>query len=156
MRTRLTALILFLVLRIGLQALSAGHANNLVDGSLGTAAFVATTTPIRNRLMTANGSGTANGTEVVTGGGYTSGTGAPSVTFAASATVSTNAQAASNSAITVTNYPRAETVVGVEEWDSAGTPIRKHWGALTASKTMAAGDTFSISSGSLTVALAIA
>jgi hypothetical protein len=47
----------------------------------------------------------------------------------------------------------AVTVVGVELWDSAGTPARKWWGALTASKTLNSGDTFSIASGSLTAAL---
>lgn len=128
-------------------AVVAAHAANLVDGSLGTAAFVASTAPIRCRLMTANGSATAAGTELATSGGYTSGTGAPSVTFAAAST--TTGTAASNSAVTVTNMP-ATTVVGVELWDSAGTPLRKWWGALTASKTTNAGDTFSIASASLT------
>lgn len=126
------------------------HGANLVDGSLGTAAFVATTGPLRCRFMTANGSGTANGTELSTSGGYTSGTGAPSLTFA-SANTST-ATAASNSAVNVTNMPAA-TIVGVELWDSAGTPKRKWWGALAASKTTNSGDTFSIASGSLTAAL---
>lgn len=130
--------------------LDLAHAANLVDGSLGTAAFVATTAPIRCRLMTANGSGTANGTELATSGGYTSGTGAPTVTFA-SANTST-ATAASNAAVNVTNMP-ATTIVGVELWDSAGTPKRKWWGSLSASKTTNSGDTFSIASGSLTAAL---
>ena len=127
-------------------ALDQTTANNLVDGSLGTAAYVATTTPIRCRLMTANGSASANGTELATSGGYTAATGAPSVTFAAASAGS----ASSNAAVTVTNMP-ATTVVGVELWDSAGTPKRKWWGALSASKTTNAGDTFTIASGSLTV-----
>lgn len=126
-------------------ALDQTHANNIIDASLGTASFVATTAPIRSRYMTANGSATANGTELTTSGGYTSGTGAPSLTFAAASAAS----AASNSAVTTTNMP-ATTVVGVELWDSAGTPKRKWWGALTASKTTNAGDTFTIPSGSLT------
>jgi len=131
-----------------MAALNQAHANNLIDGSLATAAFTASTAPIRCRLMTANGTATAAGTELATSGGYTSGTGAPSVTFAAAASGS----AASNSAVTVTNMP-ATTIVGVELWDSAGTPIRKWFGALTASKTTNSGDTFSIASGSLTAAL---
>lgn len=131
-----------------MPALNQAHANNLIDGSLATAAFVASTAPIRCRYMTANGTATAAGTELTTSGGYTSGTGAPSVTFAAASAGS----AASNSAITTTNMP-ATTIVGVELWDSAGTPIRKWYGALTASKTTNAGDTFTIASGSLTAAL---
>ena len=130
-----------------MPGMAAAHAANVVDASLGTASFVATTGPIRCRLMTANGSATAAGTELSTSAGYTAGTGAPTVTFAAANT--TTATAASNTAVTVTNMP-ASTVVGVELWDSAGTPVRKWWGALTASKTLNAGDTFSIASGSLT------
>lgn len=129
-------------------ALNQSHANNIIDASLATSAFTASTAPIRCRLMTANGSATAAGTELTTGGGYTAGSGAPSLTFAAASAGS----AASNSAVTVTNMP-ATTIVGVELWDSAGSPVRKWWGALTASKTVASGDTFSIASGSLTVAL---
>lgn len=127
-------------------ALDQTHANKLIDASLGTTTLTATTTPIRVRLMTANGSATANGTELATSGGYTSGTGAPSVTFAAASAGS----AASNAAVTVTNMPAA-TIVGIELWDSAGTPVRKWWGALSASKTTNSGDTFTIASGSLTV-----
>ena len=130
-----------------MPGMSAAHAANVVDASLGTAAFVATSGTVRCRLMTANGSATANGTELATSQGYTAGTGAPAVTFAAANT--TTATAASNIAVTVTNMP-ASTIVGVELWDSAGTPVRKWWGALTASKTLNSGDTFSIASGSLT------
>lgn len=123
-------------------------ANNIIDATLGTAAFTATSGSVKCRLMTANGSATSAGTELATSGGYTSGTGAPTVTFASAASGS----AASNLAVTVTNMP-ATTITGVELWDSAGTPIRKWWGALAANKTTNSGDTFSIASGSLTAAL---
>ena len=129
-------------------ALVQAHANNLIDGSLATASFTASTSPIKCRLMTANGSATAAGTELATSGGYTSGTGAPTVAFASASAGS----AASSGAVTVTNMP-ATTIVGVELWDSAGTPARKWWGALSASKTTASGDTFTIASGSLTAAI---
>ncbi len=125
-----------------MASLSNAHGNNLLDASLGTATITATVTPLRCRLMTTNGSSSTNGTEV-TGGSYTS----QSVTFAAASSLS----AASNAALNFTGMPAA-TVVGVELWDSAGSPVRKHWGALTANKTTNAGDTFSIASGSLTVA----
>lgn len=123
-------------------ALSNGHGNNLLDASLGTATLTATTTPLKCRLMTANGSASANGTEA-SGGSYASIT----VTFASASGQS----AASNVALNYTSMP-ASTIVGVELWDSAGTPIRKWWGALSASKTLNAGDTLSIASGSLTCA----
>jgi hypothetical protein len=126
-----------------MAALNQAHANNVIDASLGTAAFTATTAPLKCRLMTANGTATAAGTEV-TGGSYASIT----VTFAAAATGS----AASNVTLNFTLMP-ACTVVGVELWDSAGTPVRKWFGALSANKTVNAGDTFQIASGSLTAAL---
>lgn len=88
--------------------------------------------------MTVIGSATAAGTEV-TGGSYIR----TNVTFAAPA----GGSISSNAAITVPSMP-ACTVVGVEEWDSAGTPVRRWFGNLSASKTVNAGDTFSISSGS--------
>lgn len=131
-----------------MPALNQAHANNIIDASLLTAAFVASATAIKCRLMTVNGSGTAAGTELATSGGYTAAAGAPTVTFGAAASGS----AASSSAVTVTNMPAA-TIVGVELWDNGGTPVRKWYGALTASKTTNAGDTFTIATGSLTAAL---
>lgn len=126
-----------------MAALNQAHANNLLDGSLGTASFTATTTPLKCRLMTANGTATSAGTEA-TGGSYASQT----ATFASASAGS----AASNATLTYASMP-AVTVVGVELWDSAGTPVRKWFGALTANKTLNSGDTFSIASGSLTTTL---
>ena len=129
-------------------AIDQTFSNALLNASVGQATLTAVVTPMHCRLMTVNGSNTVNGTELATGGGYTSGTGAPTLTFAAAAGGSN----ASNSAVTVTNMP-ATTVVGVELWDSAGTPGRKWWGALTSSLVINAGDTFTILSGSLTLAM---
>jgi len=124
------------------------HANAILDASLDGGSVTLSTSAIKCRLMTANGSATSAGTELSTSGGYTSGTGAPTVTFAAASSGSK----ASNAAVRVTNMPAA-TIVGVELWDSAGTPLRKWWGALSANKTTNSGDTFSIASGSLTASL---
>lgn len=129
-----------------MSSLDQTFSNKLLDASVG-GTLTSPTTPITCRLMTANGSNTSNGTELATGGGYTSGTGAPTVTFAAASAGSK----ASNVAVTVTNMP-ATTINGVELWDSAGSPIRTWWGALTAAKTTNSGDTFTIASGSLTLA----
>jgi hypothetical protein len=127
-------------------ALDQVNSNNLLNATTGEAVFTAMTTPLHCRFMTANGSATANGTELATGGGYTSGTGAPTLTFAAAS----GGQAVNNSAVTVTNMP-ATTIVGIELWDSSGSPRRMWWGALTASKTTNSGDTFSIAVSALTL-----
>jgi hypothetical protein len=95
------------------------------------------TTPLKVRLMTANGDDATPGTEV-TGGSYV----AQTVTF------TTGANAAD---VTFTGLP-ACTVVGAEIWDSAGTPKRWWAGAATASKTYQAGDTAQITAGALTLA----
>lgn len=104
------------------------------------------TAPIKVRLMTANGSDAAAGTEQTTSGGYTAG--GSSVTFGTAAT----GTQATNAAVTWTSMP-ATTIVGVEQWDSSGTPKRTFWGPLAASKTTNSGDTFTIPSGSLTDSL---
>lgn len=123
------------------------HSNAVLDASTdqSAAAVRLSTGPLRLRQMTANGSATAAGTEAATGGGYTSGSGAPTVAFSAASAGSTS----NSAAVTITNWPRAETIVGIEIWDSAGTPLRKWWGALTASKTMAIGDTLSYAIGAV-------
>jgi len=93
--------------------------------------------------MTVTGTDATAGTES-TGGGYV----AQTVTFpAASGTTS----AASTNAQTFLNMP-ASTVVGIEIWDSAGTPVRLWWGPLTASKTFAGGETFTLAIGGVTLA----
>jgi len=121
--------------------------NGLLQASVGNS-FTAPTTPITCRLMTAVGTNTSNGTELATGGGYTSGTGAPQVTFASAS----GGSMASNIAVTVTNMP-ATTINGIEIWDSSGSPRRLWWGPLTSPKTTNSGDTFTIASGSLTLAM---
>ena len=133
------------------MALDQTRANEILTFMHGGASPTALTTPMHVRLLTAIGSATANGTEVATGGGYTSGTGAPTVTYGAAASGSQ----ASNAIVSVTNYPRAESVAAIEIWDSTGTPKRVEFGAITGgAKVMAAGDTLSFASGAITSALA--
>jgi hypothetical protein len=119
------------------------EANKILDGSSGGTAYVNPTTPIKVALVSVTGTATAAGTEVI-GGSYVRQT----ITFAA-ASAGANA---SNVALTYTNMP-ALTVTGVDEWDSAGTPIRRWFGALSASKTTNSGDTLTIASGSYTKTL---
>lgn len=117
--------------------------NKLLDHALLTTSYTPST-PLKLRLMTANGSASAAGTEV-TGGSYTPQT----IAFSAASSGS-----ASNSAeITFSAMPGV-TVVGLEIWDSAGTPIRQWWGALTSSKTVASGDDLKFPAGSVILSLA--
>ncbi|MFE7906475.1 phage tail fiber protein [Streptomyces albogriseolus] len=116
--------------------------NRALDWLMGNAT-TAPTTPLRVALVTANGSDTAAGTEV-TGGSYARKT----LTTAAAVNGAT-----SNSADLVWTGMPAATVVGVEVWDSAGTPVRLWYGALAASRTVIAGDELRIPAGSLTFSL---
>jgi hypothetical protein len=126
--------------------IDAVEALNQVAASLGKAAYVATTGPVRGRLMTANGSASSNGTEVVNAGGstYASQDAGTAITSFAALPIT------NSSPVTWTNLPAA-TVVGLEIWDVAGTPKRKWFGPLAASKTVALGDSLSIAAGGLSV-----
>lgn len=126
-----------------MSGLPTAIANKVVDHVNGKTAFTEPTAPVMARLYTVIGSASAAGTEV-TGGSYA----AQSVTFGAS-----SAGVASNTAaVSFTNMP-ACTVVAVELYDSAGTPVRLWWGGLTANKVMNAGDTFTFDIGSLSVSV---
>lgn len=114
------------------------EANAILNASSGQASYTNPTTPIKVALVTATGTAAAPGTEV-TGGSYSRQT----ITFAAAS----GGSISSNVALTYTNMP-ATTITGVDEYDSAATPVRRWFGNLSASKTVNAGDTFSIASGS--------
>lgn len=116
------------------------EANAVLAGSSGQAAYTNPTTPIKVALVTVIGTATAPGTKV-TGGSYADQT----ATFAAPSAGSI----ATNVALTYTNMP-AESgggVVGVDEYDSAGTPVRRWFAPFTVAKTTNAGDTFTVASG---------
>ena len=117
--------------------------NLMLDWVNGVGTPTRPTTPLKVALVTANGTDSAAGTEV-TGGSYAR----QNVTFTAAAAGATS----NNAAISYTNMP-AVTVVGVEVWDSAATPVRLWHGALTANKTLNAGDTFTIATGDLDLTL---
>ena len=131
-----------------MPALSRAHDDNLLDASLGTAAFVPTVPPLKCRLLTVNGTAATPGTELATSGGYVAGTGLSPATMALAA----NGSAATSVALSQSNMPLC-TIAGIELWDSAATPVRKWFGALAAPKAVAGGDTFTIAAGALTAAL---
>ncbi|MFJ2067097.1 hypothetical protein ACIOIM_29420 [Streptomyces albidoflavus] len=117
--------------------------NRALDWLMGTAT-TAPTLPLRVGLVTANGTDAAAGTEV-TGGSYAR----KNLTVAAAVNGAT-----SNSTDLVWTGMPAATVVGVEVWDSAGTPVRLWYGALGTSRTLLAGDELRIVAGALSFSLA--
>lgn len=102
--------------------------------------------PLRCRLMSANGTDATAGTEI-TGDTYT----AKDVTVAAVAGGATS----NDTLLSWTSLDSAtqKTVVGVEIWDSATTPVRWWHGALAADKIVNAGDPFEIPVGDLDLSL---
>jgi hypothetical protein len=119
------------------------EASRVLDASLGTATFTAPTGPMKLALETVTGTNAAAGTEV-TGGSYAR----QAITFTAASSGSTS----NSNTITFTAMPAA-TVTGLEIYDSAGSPRRAWVGALSASKTMGAGDTLSFPTASIAITL---
>ena len=116
--------------------------NQLLDALVGTSAYTVTT-PIKLALVTANGSDSAAGTEV-TGGSYARQT----VSFGSASSGSIS----NSGAISFTGMPSC-TVVGIEIYDSAGSPKRLAYGPLTASRTVTSGDTVQFASSAITLSL---
>lgn len=112
--------------------------NRVLDWITGNST-TAPTLPLKCALVTALGSDASAGTEV-TGGSYARQT----VSFSAAASGATT-----NSGLLRWDTMPAATVVGVEIWDSAGTPFRWLHGPLSASKTVGSGDSFEIAAGDL-------
>ena len=117
--------------------------NQLLDALVGTSTY-SITGATKLRLMTANGNDASAGTEV-TGGSYV----AQTIAFDAAASGSIS----NNASISFTGMP-AVTVVGIEIYDSAGSPKRLAYGALTTSRTVTAGDTVQFASSAITLSLA--
>ena len=117
--------------------------NQLLDALVGTTAYTMTG-PVKLALVTANGNDSSAGTEV-SGGSYVRQT----ITF----TSASGGEIENAASISFTGMP-AVTVVGIEFYDSAGTPKRLAYGALTASRTITAGDTVQFSAGSISLSLA--
>ena len=117
--------------------------NQLLDALVGTTSYTMTS-PVKLALVTANGDDASAGTEV-TGGSYARQT----IAFDAAS----SGQIANSGAISFTGMPSA-TVVGIELYDSAGSPKRLAYGALTASRTVTSGDTVQFAIGAITLSLA--
>ena len=124
--------------------LSATAENLALDWILSVGTPTRPTAPLKVALVTANGDDATAGTEV-TGGSYTR----QDLSVAAAVNGAT-----SNSADLVWTGMPAATVVGVEIWDSAGSPVRLWYGPLSASRTVAAGDELRLAAGALSLSLA--
>ena len=121
--------------------LTTTEAGALLAASSGQATYPAVVPPVVVALVTAMGTAGAPGTEVVNSGG--SQYARQTITFAAPSA----GTIASNIALTYVNMPPV-TIVGVDEYDSATTPVRRWFGALSTIKSTNQGDTFSVSVGS--------
>jgi hypothetical protein len=136
-----------------MPAIVQAQANKILDLTLGTSAPTMFTTPARVRLTTTAPTATTAGTEL-TGTGYTAGgTSLAGNTFGAAATGSASGPA--TSALSWTNGSGgAWSIVGVEIWDSAGTPLRWWYGTFTGQPiSVANGNTFQIAVNALTATL---
>lgn len=123
-------------------------ANKLLDASLGTTALTAFSGTAKLKLTTTAPTNSAAGTEL-TGTGYTAG--GSTVAFSAASSGSTS----NSGALSWTNSSGGTwSIVGLEVWDSAGTPLRWWFGNFTGQPiSVANGNIFQIAAGALTVAL---
>lgn len=127
--------------------LTTAECANLLNQSTLASSYTWTTGPTKLALLTAQAGSPATtaGTEVTGGTGpYARQTCAFSAT--ATGTIS------NTTAITFSGMP-AGTIAFFEIWDSAGTPNRKWYGSLTASRTLQAGDSINFAAGSVSLGL---
>jgi hypothetical protein len=123
-------------------ALTTTADNKLLDHVLLTTSYTPST-PLKLALMTTNGSAGSAGTEA-TGGSYSRQT----IAFSAASSGS----AGNSGTVTFSSMP-GSTIVGLEIYDSAGSPVRLFWGALTVSKVLASGDSIAFPAGSIILSL---
>lgn len=131
------------------MALDQAFARAANDGWHGVAAGPTLTAARRLKLASNTGTSTTPGTEITAGGGYTAGGVTITYTAATAATPSVNG----NVALSITNMPAAATIASIELTDTAATPVRIEFGALTTPRSTAAGDTLAFSQGAISSAL---
>lgn len=131
-----------------MPALDSGTAQQVLAGLAGQSAFVASTAPLKIRLMVSTPTAAVPGTEL-SGAGYTAG--GLTLAFAAPATTADGALMLSTGTPSWTNGGGAAWVLyGFELWDSAGTPIRKWYGVWDdAPITIGPGSPFSLAASAI-------
>jgi hypothetical protein len=135
-----------------MSAIVQAQANKLLDASLGTASLTAFSGAPKVRLTTTAPTNTAAGTEL-TGTGYTAG--GTATAFNAAASGQATGPTVASGALTWTNGSGSGwSIVGVEVWDQAGTPLRWWFGNFNGQPiSVANGNTFRIDTGALTFSL---
>ncbi len=124
--------------------LTSSTAFTVTPGTGGGSAFTITP-PHKLRLMTVVGSSTANGTELSATGYIAAGNTMGATAFGAPAA---GVQSNSNS-VAWTAGAAWSAVVGIEVWDTSGTPLRLLQGGIT-SVTLANGNTLTFPAASIT------
>lgn len=132
-----------------MTALVQTQAAALLKASLGVASLTAFSGSAKIRLTTTTPTATTAGTEL-TGSGYT--TGGSTIVFN---TTSTNSTTGPTSTISWTNSSGSTwSIVGLEIWDSAGTPVRWWYGTWTGQPiSVVNGNTFQVSTAQITVTI---
>ena len=105
------------------------------------------------RLMSANGSpiNTATGTELTTFGGYTAGSVVSNSLGSSAFGAPTSGVATNSNLVSWSATNTWSTVVGIEIWDSAGTPLRWLQGSITSITGVVNGDTVQFAIGSISI-----
>lgn len=122
-------------------------ATNLLKAILNAVAY--TTVSVTNlRIGTTAPTATSNMTELGGGTGYT--TGGSAIAWNA-----VSAAATSNSGtVSWTNSGTSWSIVGLEIWDTAGSPLRHLWGTWTSNPvSVGNGNTFQVSAAGISVSL---
>lgn len=121
--------------------------NSVLGAMLAINAFPTMTSPAFVRLGSTAPASTTNMAELPGGSGYVSGGTSGTFTMAASG----KAQGSSG-ALTWTNTGASWSVVGIEIWDHAASPLRWFWGTWTGQPiTVATGNTFSVAINAITL-----
>jgi len=139
--------------------LDQAEATRLLNATLGLVTYVAPTTPMKARLCSTTGTPTAAGTELVNSGGSTYAAqplSTSTVLPAANAVAGSIANSGTAPTITFSNLPAVASpgIVSVEIIDSAGTPRRSMYGALTVAKIVALGDSVAFAASQLVLTMA--
>jgi hypothetical protein len=130
-----------------MSVLDTTDCNKLLEAIVGKTTYSATVAPIKIKLCSAVGTDAAAGTEI-SGGSYTAG-GQSVTTWNAAA----SRQITNNTVLNYTNMP-AVTVTSIDATDSTGSPVRKFYGTLSASRTTALGDTLSFAAAAIVLGMA--
>ena len=134
-----------------MAAIVQAQANQILTATLaiGGSNTIGATSPVKVKLTTTAPSNVTAGTEL-SATGYTAG--GTAITFATASGGSTSGPTGSAISWTNSGGTAWTGIVGLEIWDTAGTPIRWWFGTWSGQPiVIAAGNTFSVSTSAITV-----